>query len=490
MSRRLQANTERASVITYVRGAVRPTYATDLDRYAQLKVVEKDVVEHWTEDFRGAGREHFAHAISLMTKHLVASSTKVTEIQLQLDGATRALYHPDKNQTFLTAYFPTNDNAPLCLIPHKTLPIVLQGYIERHEDGHFPNDDNIDLTYEQFQSNYFSMRAFDKHWWYNQDNRAKLSVARSNCRYRINVNYVHYRGKPVSSDAYRDDDTTRDFETKRLIYAMKSEEEKMAQESAYKTGYTEAQIRNIRTVFNNGNLDPDDKDFYEWHVASPDRLPLFLELPPLARENAELKMFGELGIQFPTAATGVFYTDSAFFIGFNAEDFTAGDSNVFFAESIRPSGRTVQMPIRLINSLPHYDFEPEFEFEPDLDPGRKQDEFDFDPAELEQDTDPKQELERFKHMVKQQNKIIKQHLEDSPETKRAFRRDWLATHKRQPTASEMAINNIIVRAALFPARFSNRVNYFDPESRNDGKTTDMQRSDLLLDFVCFYRPSL
>ena len=93
-------------------------------------------------------------------------------------------------------------------------------------------------------------------------------------------------------------------------------------------------------------------------------------------------------------------------------------------------------------------------------------------------------------MIAQQNEIISKNKEYSADEKREFRKKWLAENEREPTASEMAENNIVVRAALFPARFSNRVNYFDPKFAKDAtKTiTVKQRSDLLLDFVWSYRP--
>lgn len=476
MSRRLQTKTEQAPVITYVRGAVRPTYATDLDRYAELKSLEESLVRK----FHGTGREHFTKALSLTMEHLVASSTDAIDIRLQLDSATRELFHVADNRMFIDPYFPTNDNAPLCLLPHKTLPIVLQGYIERHEDGYFKHED-VDLTYEQFQSNYFSSHSFNEHYIDNQRDQIPLT---SNCRYRINVNFLHYRGEPVLSGKVGgwtgyNNKYGRDEEIKKMIDAVNTKDEAAAQKLANEEGYNEAQIRNIRTMFNDANVDPRDQAFYEWHVQRPDRLPLFLKLPPQTLENTELEMFRKLGIQFPHATTGPkFLHEIKFSIGFNAEDFTSGDSNVFFAESVQPLSLQLPMPVALVNTLPYVE-DDDTQYENYLEPE----------PESKKDTDQKHELVRFKSMIAQQTAIMSQYKKYSADEKREFRTKWQAENGRQPTALEMAENNIVVRAALFPARFSNRVNYFDPKFAKDRtKTiTVKQRSDLLLDFVCSYR---
>ena len=516
MSRRVQVTPRRAAVITYVGDAVRPTYATDMDRYTELKILEEQL-------FRGDSPHRSAPPLFegdipygtpadrpiwlalQLTKNLVTPSTDATEIQRQLDGATHALYHIDYKKSFsIQPYWPTNDYAPLCLIPHKVLPIVLEGRIQRNEEtvsqvyygtgGHFNKEDHFDLTYQEFQTNNFCQNPM-----YHADAESYKKTKR---RYRMYVQNVHFRGKPVGDLrehtspplpglSERSMEVQREQAMRKMIWEMKWPRHRQMMRTT--EGYNASDLRNIRTMFNNPNFDKDQQEFYEWHkrqnvsLYDPSTqslrakfLPLVLQLPPQARDNPEFeKLNDELGIQFPNAAATVHPSsqwpkETGFFIGFDATDFTAGDSNVFFAETTKRT-KSDPLPIALVNPLPYTEDEDE-QFEPE-------------PEHDSTVTDEKHELQRFKSMIAQQRSILRDHQEFTDEEKREYRKQWLGENKRQPTATEMAQESIVVRTALFPARFADRVNYLDPkvvQQVQNGTITDRQRADLLLDFVCSY----
>ena len=524
MSRRVR-DKSRAAVVNYVGDVVRPTYATDLDRYSKVKILEeqflRDVPYEKDETKIDAVLLHGFRQLKL-SKELVTSSTNEHEIQLQLDGATMYMYHNfTKNGVeYMKKYDAHNLYAPQCLIPHRAMPVVLQGWIERHEDGEFRQGRDFDLTYEDFQTNNFF------------SGNPVTNGSNATCRYRMTVQTVNYRGKPTFGPSRtlieNKNPRAREAAAREMISAMTREavdwalaqSAKEIQLKAANSGYTDEQLRHIRAMFNNPNFDEEQSEFYEWHADNPMRwgtgLPMFLQLSPQARENQEFRnLNNELGIQFPHTATPTYAAPVTVernaqwqqgqgrhvVYGFNAKDFIAADSNLFFAEK---NGWHAALPTALVSAVPAKEDEHTEDEDGMFEPEPEDDEQDALLAE-------KQARRAWSDSVARQMAIIGEHhfynkTKFDKAKKRGKRQEWLAKNKRQPTPTELAEEGVVARTALFPAKFAGRVNYLDPKAvvKTTGrgyvvtteeavtteeplkKITDRQRADLLLDFVCSY----
>ena len=486
MSRRVHNKSRGAAVITYVGDVVRPTYATDLDRLTDFKIVDERLCPELLKEKDIPYDSEAATLRKNVSPYLVTSSTDETDIQLQLDGATRHMYHTLKRggEEYTKKYKAHNVYAPLCLMPHRVMPIVLQGWIECHEDGEFRKEQDFDLTYEEFQSNNFCT------------GKPGRNGSNTTCRYRMTVETVNYRGKPAFGPSRtledRPEPDARETAMRDKISAMTSQSAKQIQRNAANSGYDDEQLRNIRTMFNNPNFDQGQHEFYEWHAANPMRwrtgLPLFLQLSPQARENPQFQnLNNELGIQFPHTATATGTQETMFYgrrrgytvYGFNAKDFIAADSNLFFAEQ---NGWTAPKPIALVNAIPAKEDEHTEDEDGMLEPEPEYDDQDARRERAWTDSVARQieiySLARYGSRT-----------ESGKAEKRKKRQEWRAKNKRQPTATELAEEGAVVRTALFPAQFADRVNYLDPEGVQQvqaGTITDRQRADLLLDFVCAY----
>ena len=505
MSRRVQSKLDRTAVINYVGQVVCPTYATDMERYVDMKKFDRVKNQFRTQEESKTSEipeDVFSRYIdpafdSALMKLLVTSSAEASDIQLQLDSATLHLFHRPLIPPVLEAYRVTNHNAPVCLIPHRALPIVLQGWIERHEDGgEFDQGADFDVTYEEFQSNNFC--------------KPPAAAAPSRARYRLRVEHVHYRGAgtyPPHIDPRKGvvGSRPRDEVMREMISAMEPGNAKQTQLKAADTAYDDLQLRQIRKMFDQANDNPQQAEFYEWNLASPSTVPMFLKVPPQAQGISGFESLNnDLGIQFPSgAATEVWGGTGTFTIGFRATDFVDDDSNVFFAalpgwqtpayKAMQPwrlhlphEGAYYSLPVALVNTLPYVEDEEKFEGDED---DRKLDEW----RRSREDKSRSREMQQFIRMMQQQTKIwdynrrqvAEKTKEKREEQRETTRNQLLESLGRQPTALELAQKGVLLRTALFPARFANRVNYRDPKFQKR-KATDRRRADILLDFVYSY----